>query len=449
MPATHAKIQKNPVNVPNNLMSQVSKALDAAVGLHQKGKLGEAERIYRNILSLEPRNATALHLLGVVAAQTDHADAAVSLIGRAIKINRSVAEYHANHGNALRMLTRLNEAIAAYRQAIQLAPNYAEAWYNMGMAELLAGNFSEGWAHYEWRWKTGPPHIPRNFAVPQWRGEPLNGRRILLYAEQGLGDTMQFVRYVPLVRGAGGEVILEAQSRLLPLLSELADGCKLVARGETLPDFDLACPLMSLPLAFGTSIETIPKNVPYLSIPADLAESYSQLSCIDERLRVGICWAGNPSHSSDRNRSMHLSYLKPILEMKQLQCFSFQMGKAAEQLDELSARIDGDLPITNLEDPPSASFVETAAKFANVDLILTVDTSIAHLAGALNKPVWLLLAYDPDWRWMLKSTDSPWYPSMRIYRQPCIQDWASVIRQVKDDLTSFANELTMAGVTND
>lgn len=436
----------------------------------QAGRLAEAERLFQQVLAVNPRHADSLHLLGVIAYQTGRRDLAVDLIRKAIAINPREASLQSNLGNLFLQQGRLDEAVACYRKAIELKPNLSEALnnlgnalralkqldeavisyrralelrpedpeghYNLAMALLARGDMPAGWEEHEWRWKM-PQLTPsrRDFARPQWRGEPAEGRTLLIHAEQGFGDTLQFCRYAPLAAAKGLRVILEAPKPLIRLLGSLSGVDRLVAQGEARPQFDLHCPMLSMPLALGTTITTIPADVPYLSADAaQVAAWRMRLAALGNRgPRIGLVWAGNPrkhllaAAAVDRRRSIAPDRLMPLFELPGLYFFSLQKdGPAAPEhfplIDFMSEMGD---------------FADTAALIANLDLIISVDTSVVHLAAALGKPVWMLDRFDPCWRWLVGRRDSPWYPGLHLYRQPQPGDWDSVVAEVIRDLRAL------------
>ena len=297
--------------------------------------------------------------------------------------------------------------------------------------ELLAGNFTKGWRDYEIRSRR--KNAPRRFPEPLWRGDSLNGARILLHAEQGLGDTLQFLRYVPMVQAAGGTVILDVPRSLLRLAAELPGIATLIGTGDPLPPFEWHCPLMSLPLAFGTSLDSIPGPVPYLRVPAKAWKKAEGLQWPDKGLRVGVVWSGNPLFPEDWIRSIPLRSFASMFRREGVHFFSLQMGPAAAQLAEVNA------PVIDLR-VAIVDMADTAALIAKLDLVITVDTAVAHLAGALGKTTWVLLPFAPDWRWLIEREDSPWYSTMRLFRQPGFGDWGSVLERVRDELALFATK---------
>jgi tetratricopeptide (TPR) repeat protein len=336
-----------------------------------------------------------------------------------------------SRGVALQALNRHAEAIASFDRALALAPDYADAHFNKSLALLAVGNYRAGQAEYEWRWKrTGTEHLRPNFGRPLWLGEaPLAGRTILLHAEQGLGDTIQFVRYVPRLAAAGAKVVLEVHPELKALLSRLPGAVAVIGRGEPRPAFDLHCPLGSLPLALKTEPASVPADIPYLAAdPARVERWRARLEALGSP-RVGIVWAGNTAHANDRNRSLPLAKLAPLWSRARV--ISLQRDVRAGDAELLAA-----VPVLQLG-PELMDFDDTAAVLAGCDLVIAVDTSVAHLAGALGRPLWVLLPFSADWRWTKDSDRSPWYPSARLYREPRPGDWDDVVARVARDLAAF------------
>jgi hypothetical protein len=291
---------------------------------------------------------------------------------------------------------------------------------------LLEGNFAEGWSEYEWRWQQ-PETRRRDLPGPVWNGEALDGRQILIYAEQGLGDTIQFLRYLPLVGKAGGKVILECQPALASFLSDQADLGTVISAGSQLPEFALHVPLLSLPRIFGGRLDNIPAHAPYLAADLEKAELWRKRLAALPGLRVGVAWAGNPRHPNDRERSIPPHRLAPLAEVPGVSWVSLQQGVANG--------ISG-LRFESL--PPFDGIADTAAVIAGLDLVISADTMIAHLAGALGRPVWTLLSYAADFRWLLDREDAPWYPTMRLFRQPSRGAWDAVLGRVAEDLRDVA-----------
>jgi len=337
-------------------------------------------------------------------------------------------------GIALNDKGQSDEAVAAYWQAVAIDPDLPASQWNLALALLVRGDFAQGWGKYEWRRKCADIGCARpDIIQQQWHGEPLEGRTILLHAEQGFGDTIQFMRYLPLVVQCGGRVIVECQSELQRLLKIMAPDIPIIARGQPLPDFDLQCPLLSVPKAMGTTLATIPAHVPYLRADAqDMQAWRNRLADHGHCMKVGLIWAGNPRHKNDRNRSMKLAHFAHLAQVQGVQFYNLQKGEAAAEAKTFPlgmALIDW---TDELKD-----FADTAGLIANLDLVIAVDTAVAHLAGAMGKPVWTLLPFCPDWRWLRGREDSPWYPTMRLFRQPANGDWNSVMKRVAEALASF------------
>jgi tetratricopeptide (TPR) repeat protein len=390
------------------------------------GMFGEAQACYERALVLKENYLDPHNNLGIVFNDQGRFDEAVASLERALALKPDYSEAYHNLGNTRRGQGRLEEALQSYGQALTLDPNNVEAGFSRSLVELLTGDFAGGWRDYELRTQRKRCST-RTFPEPLWHGEPLHGARILLHAEQGLGDTLQFLRYVPMVLAAGGTVILDVPPSLLRLAAELPGIATLVATGDPLSSFEWHCPLMSLAAAFQTSIDSIPAQVPYLHVPAEAKESAESLEWPGDGLRVGLVWSGNPLFPEDRLRSIPLSDFAALLALHGVHFFSLQMGPAASQLAEVDA------PIIDLQSA-IGDMADTAALIAKLDLVVTVDTAVAHLAGALGKPVWVLLPFAPDWRWLMEREDSPWYPTMRLFRQPKYGDWPSVLERVRDEL---------------
>jgi hypothetical protein len=335
----------------------------------------------------------------------------------------------------------VKEAEAAARTALRLRPDMPDAQVNLAMVLLLTGHWAEAWPFYEARWQVGDLAMQRRaFPQPLWTGaQPLAGRTILLHAEQGLGDTLQFCRYAPLVAAQGARVVLEVQPPLTRLLAGLEGVAQIVATGDPLPDFDLHCPLMSLPHAFATTPETIPAPVPYLAADPAQQKAWREVLADLPGPRVGLVWAGSARawlpHATaiDRRRSMRLADMAPLAQVRGYSFVSLQLGPPAAQLAEPPAGLRIHDATTHLGD-----FADTAALVANLDLVIAVDTAVAHLAGALGRPVWLLNRFDTCWRWLLGRDDSPWYPGLRQFRRGAQEDWTSVMQRVAATLNLFS-----------
>jgi predicted O-linked N-acetylglucosamine transferase (SPINDLY family) len=394
----------------------------------------EAIASYQSALALKPDFAEAHGNLGAALSYAGRYAEAIASCNKALALKPGFADAYNNLGTTLNALNRNAEAIASYQSALEAKPDFAEAHFSQGLALLTIGDFKRGWEQYEWRWATKGYAPTRDFVQPLWRGaEDLSGKTILLHSEQGFGDTLQFARYAPLLAARGARVVFEVQPALKALLTGLAGVEVTVAQGDALPVFDCHCPLLSMPLAFATTLQSIPAATPYLHANAGSVAKWQTLLGERSGPRVGLVWSGNPNHKNDRNRSIALARLLPLLAVPGVRFVSLQKDLRAEDAEALRnlsglARI-GD----HLDD-----FADTAAAVSLLDLVITVDSAVAHLAGALGKPVWVLLPFSPDWRWLLEREDSPWYPSARLFRQPQLGDWESVIGRVREELLRFA-----------
>ncbi|MCE1180851.1 MAG: tetratricopeptide repeat protein [Rhodocyclales bacterium] len=392
---------------------------------------------YAQAIALKPDYAEAYYNRANACLGGEQFDSALAGYDQAIELKPDYAEAYYNRGVALNELKQFDSALASYDQAIALKPDYASAYWNKSLVCLLTGNFSLGWSLYEWRWNW-EEFVANNarpdLVSPRWLGvEALAGKKILLHSEQGLGDTLQFVRYVDQVLALGADVLLEVPKPLLELFKPFSGRVRLLAKGEALPAHDIHCPLLSLPLAFKTRLDTIPKANAYL--PSDPEKRDSWATRLGEKTgpRIGLAWSGNPHHKNDHNRSLLLSELLPGLPSG---CEYISLQKEVREADKVALGASG---IRYFGDELK-DFADTAALCDLMDVVISVDTSVAHLAGALGKPTWILLPYVPDWRWLLDREDSPWYPTARLYRQPAIGDWASVLARVHDDLLRLAGE---------
>jgi tetratricopeptide (TPR) repeat protein len=396
------------------------------IALQKLGRLEPALAAFRQAATLTPGHAEYLNNMGMALGDLGQLVEALTIFQKVTALRPDHAEYMYNLGVAREDLGRPQDALAAYRQTLALQPDHPESHMSIGMVHLLLGDLVTGWKEYEWRWKCPQVPMQRNIPQPQWTGGDPAGKTILLHWEQGFGDTLHFIRYAPLIAARGGKVILKCQPELERLMKGV-DGIAAVAVHERfLPPFQLHCPLASLPLAFGTTLETIPVRMPYLTPPRDRALAWQErIGAAGGPLRIGLSWAGLPKHRNDRRRSMRLEQFSPLAELKSARFYSLQKGPAAAQSAHPPTGMDFVDWAADLND-----FAETAALIANLDLLICVDTSVAHLAGAIGKPVWVLLPLVPDWRWMLNRTDSPWYPTMRLFRQATLGDWTGVMAEV-------------------
>ena len=410
--------------------------------LHEQYRYDEALASHDRALALQSDFVEAHSNRGNVLQELRRFTEALASYDRAIALRPDFAEAYMNRGNALVELQRFPEALADFDRAVALRPDFAEAHFSAALCRLLNGDLPRGFEQYEWRWQTDQLRREKpDFPQPPWDGtNSVAGKTLLVHAEQGFGDTIQFCRYVPLLVAHGARMILEVQNPLCELMHTLAGDAQIVARGDPLPDFDMHCPLLSLPLALGTQLESIPAATPYLF--AQEAKSAAWRSRMDarERFRVGLVWAGDPrkrlpnAHRIDRQRSIAFEQLAPLIAATECEFYSLQKGEyASAQLRNSPLRqriIDWTRDLND--------FSDTAALIDNLDLVIAVDTSVAHLAGAMGKPLWLLNRHNTCWRWLLAREDSPWYPTMRIFRQPAMGDWDGMLERLRGELVEVA-----------
>lgn len=402
--------------------------------LRHLGRFSDALASLERAIALKPGYPEAHANRSLVNLRLNRPAEALADCDRAISLKPDYSYAWVNRGNALQDLGRYDDAIASFDRAIALDPELADAHWNKALMHLTLGTFEAGWSGYEWRWRRQSGPERRDFAQPVWRGEPLEGKTILLHAEQGFGDTIQFVRYVPLVAARGGRVVVEVPDSLKPLVASMSGAVvAVVGRSESLPPFDVHCPLMSLPLAFGTTLATIPAAVPYLRAPPERLEIWRTRLPPQPGLRVGLVWSGKPTHRNDHNRSLAFERLAPVFAVEGVRFVSLQREYRAADLPALDA-----CPAVQRLDEAFSEFADTAAAVEQLDLVISVDTAVAHLAGALGKRVWILLPAVPDWRWLLAREDSPWYPTARLFRQPQLGDWDSVIARLGEELSALA-----------
>jgi tetratricopeptide (TPR) repeat protein len=396
-------------------------------------RLEEALVSYDLAIALRPDYADALKNRGTVLQEMRRLDEALESYDRAIGLRPDYAEALNNRGSALCHLKRIDEALANYDRAIALNPGFANAFLNRAMARLLDGRFREGWSDYEWRWQAnGAPTRPV-IDAPVWEGEDLAGRRIAVYAEQGLGDVIQFARYLPLLVRRGAAVTFLASPKLVRLLRPLSSEIEVVASTERSCSFDFQCALLSLPLRLGTELSTIPGEIPYLRAEEHLVERWAR-ELGGDGFKIGIAWQGKREQAINLGRSIPLSEFAALCQVPDVRLISLQKGDGLEQLLHLPPSLKLET-LASFDEGPDA-FVDTAAVMENLDLIITSDTAVAHLAGALGRPTWIALKSVPDWRWLLDRADSPWYPTIRLFRQETEGDWNSVFSRMREELRS-------------
>ncbi len=402
----------------------------------------EALELFDRLLASKPEHRDALGNRANALLKLNRVEEALAAYERALELAPKNAPLLANRAAALRRLDRPHEALMSAASALAIRPDFAHARFVESVARLSLGDFSAGWRAYESRWHVGwLASQRRDFGAPLWLGEArLDGKTILLHAEQGLGDTIQFVRYAPLLAARGANVVLEVQPELVRLLSAMPGVATVVARKEPLPRYDFHTPLLSLPLACGTTLETIPADIPYITPgEADVAVFGATLTASRrarsprQRPLVGLVWSGERSHDNDLNRSMRLATLAPLFDLPDIAFVSLQREVRQEDAALLESRRDVAAIGEDFKD-----FADTAAAIAALDAVIAVDTAVAHLAGAMGKPLFLLLPFAADFRWLRGRADSPWYPSARLFRQPQFGDWDGAVKQLRQELGQFA-----------
>lgn len=384
---------------------------------------------YEQTIALQPNHAIAHCNRGSMLQVLNQLQAALASFENAIAIKPDYTEAYIHLGNLQKELLNLDEALNSYNQAIALNPNSADGYWNKALLKLLTGDYLEGWRLYEWRWQGLQKNQVRNFSRPLWLGEEsLTGKTLLIHAEQGYGDCIQFCRYALMLLALGAHVIIESPPELAGILASLKGRFTLVVKGQAIPDFDLHCPLLSLPLAFKTTLADIPATVPYLHADRQKVMDWQQRLGQNNRPRIGLAWSGS---LTDPKRRIPLELLATLLAMP-VEFHSLQKDILADDAKILSQ-------FGQLHDHRDrlTDFAETAALIESMDLIISIDTAVAHLAGALGKPVWILLRYAADFRWLLARSDSPWYPTATLFRQSAIGDWDSVLAVLKDKLNTL------------
>jgi hypothetical protein len=386
---------------------------------------GDALASFEQAIALDPNCAPAHNNRGNILKGFNRLEEALESYDRVLALHPAHAEAHNNRGTVLQELHRLEDALAAYDQALFLNPSYPAAHLNKSLLKLLTGNYEEGWRLYEWRWKADQKTEYRNFTQPLWLGEEsLKDRTLLVQAEQGLGDMLQFCRYVPMLHEMGVKVILETPHPLVSILSTLTDHLTVIEKGSPLPVFDYYCPVMSLPLAFKTTGETIPVKTPYLFADPSKISVWQKRLGAKTRPRIALAWSGNVKNTSLRNRSVALEDLTPLLNLP----FEFHSLQTEYRGNDKS--ILPTFPQIHDHQSELKDFSDTAALVSEMDLVISVDTSVAHLTGALGKPLWVLLPFTTSFRWLLDRSDSPWYPTATLFRQSKPGDWSTVISKV-------------------
>lgn len=392
--------------------------------LYENGKLTEAIATYQECLKLQPDLIKAKYNLGVALGDNEEYESAIDILQQVINTEPDNADAHNSLAYAYSQKGDLEAAIKHYEKAIYLNGNFAKAHFNLAMTLLKNGDLKRGFAESEWRWKTSE-FTPFQCLHPRWQGEDISQKNLLVHTEQGAGDAIQFIRYIPLVAKRCQSIILVCPPELIPLFKNIPEIDKLMPPGElNLSEFDTYIPLMSLPHIFDTTLETIPNNIPYLKLTNN-----NYINLANTEYKVGIIWGGNPTHKNDDNRSCKLTDFLPILKTPEVKFYSLQKGERSQELSQLPNNIY----IENLGSELN-NYADTAAVINQLDLVITVDTSVAHLAGALGKNVWTLLCFNPDWRWLQKGEKTPWYPTMKLFRQSQLRNWQEVVAKVQVEL---------------
>jgi tetratricopeptide (TPR) repeat protein len=392
---------------------------------------------FDNAIALNPRHFEANYNKGNALSALDRPESACAAFDAALAVNPASPEAHNNRALALQELGRIEEAMAGYDKAVALKPDYVDGHWNRSLLHLLTGDFERGWRDYEWR-NLREPARRQSFAKPLWTGgQPISGKTLLVHAEQGLGDTIHFCRYVRAACDAGARVMFAPQERLQTLMQTLGGCFEIAATDDQTLEFDFHCPLLSLPLVFGTRLETIPGETPYLSAqPERVARWAERLG--GHGFKIGVCWQGSAG-KIDQGRSFPLTQFLEIARLPQVRLISLQKGEGLSQIKELPADVRLET-LGDAFDPENEGFLDTAAVMKTCDLVITCDTAVAHLAGALAAPTWVALKRAPDWRWMLERADSPWYPTVRLFRQSVRGNWGGVFADMKMALQSLLDE---------
>jgi tetratricopeptide (TPR) repeat protein len=436
------------------------------LALEKQRRYDEAIEEYDRALAMRPKFVEAMHNRGTALtarAEPGDTQAAIAAFEQALSWRPNYAPALSNLGIALADVGRLEEAIASARRAIAVGPATPTMHWHLALATLKSGDLQQGFREYEWRWQTAEVQFPaRHFTQPHWDGSELGSRRLLLYAEQGVGDMVQFVRYVSMLADFGGAIILEGHPFLYRLLSGIPGIHQIVPHGQLLPEFDVHCALMTLPLLFGTTMQTIPAEIPYLRPEAALVRQWRERLGQIKGIKVGINWAGNPHFRDDRRRSTKLATFAPVAAVagdRGMTLISLRKafneggggalggalggafrgalgGDAGRDTGVVAEPVDGEIDLVSFTDDLK-DFADTAALIANLDLVISTDTAVVHLAGALGKPVWTLLSTTCDWRWFTNREDSPWYPTMRLFRQDQPGDWSAPVARMAEALRGF------------
>lgn len=398
--------------------------------LRQQDNHADAEAAYRRALAFDPNDAPSLSNLGIALNAQGRTLEALAAYDRALAVDPNLAEVYVNIGTLHYEQGDMKKAWAATEKALAINPDLPRAHLNKGLIHLVEGDYARGWKEFQWRLRL-PESRAGKFSGPLWDGGDIAGKTILLRAEQGIGDNIMMLRYVPLLAARGARVVLDMPRTVRAVIGGLEGVAHVVADGEPLPSFDCHMPLMGLPGAFGTTLDTVPANIPYLSVDAGKIERW-RTRIGEKGLRVGIIWQGSKSYGADRMRSIPLRHFLPLAEVSNVRLISLQQKIGLDQLAALP-----DANIESFDGVDAEPFADTPAILMSLDLVVTADSSVGHLAGALGRPVWVALAHMPDWRWQLARTDSPWYPKTRLFRQKSPGDWPGVFAEIARALSDM------------
>jgi Tfp pilus assembly protein PilF len=400
------------------------------VALQALGSTEAAEQCLRDVIRIRPDFGDAYSNLGNALQDQGKLDDAIACYHQAIEKKPDYLDAHNNLGNALRSQRRMSEALASYNEALRINPDHAYVHLSRALLWLQTGDFERGWAEFEWRLKCKDYAIPA-FPCPMWDGSILNSQTILVYGDHGLGDTLQFIRYAPLVQDRGGRVVAAVRKPVARIVASCPGVAQVVSDGGQVPDVAVFVPAMSLPRIFKTTLASVPARVPYLTAEPEMVKQWALQLQSEQGFRIGIAWQGNPSYRRDRERSFPLSRFESLAKLPGVRLYSIQKGFGSEQIGELAGRF-GVVDLASLHD----DFADLAAIMRNLDLVIAPDTSLGHLAGATGTRVWVALSFDADWRWQLEREDSPWYPTMRLFRQKRPGDWDEVFRRITAELAA-------------
>ncbi|MBF0329839.1 MAG: glycosyltransferase family protein [Nitrospirae bacterium] len=419
-----------------SLMGEYAPAYDnLGLALKRNGKLSQAIECFKKAISIDPSYAKAWYHLGNSLYEIGDMDSAEKHLVRATELAPLFADAYGNLGSVYNEKKELSKAIKCYREAIRIKPDHANAHWNLSLALLLSGEFEEGWKEYEWRFALKDSE-KRIFSKPKWDcSSQITGKSLLIHTEQGFGDAIQFIRFAPMIKKMDAKIILECQKELTRLFSKVEGVDTVIPEGEKLPEFDLHYPLLSLPLALGITSTNIP-NLPYISPDENEANKWGELLGTLKTLKIGLVWAGKPNHFRDRLRSVPASVFAPLLEVAGARFYSLQkQNHEYAKTEEIESW--GIIDFTD----KFYDFADTAAFISKLDLVVTVDSAIAHLAGAMGKLVWVMIPFVPDWRWLKKETNSRWYPTMKLFRQEEPGKWEPVVMSLRENLVEMTKNI--------